>query len=397
MSWYANDLQLVVSLLGSLVFWKIYKIMKIGIDASRAFRKQKTGIEEYAFQVIANLRNQLIEQEVVLYVKKNDFDDACFELPQNWTVKAIPYNYFWTQIGLSWELLINPVNVLFVPAHTIPFVHPQNSFVTVHGLEYEHCPESYSGYSRWFHRIFVKMSCWWAKKVIAVSKNTKKDLCELYKVSEKKIEVVYNGVDKELKKRASSTEEGRPLKFFRSEFGCFILFVGRLEKRKNIVGIVKAFEVLKKKFGYQGKLLLAGKPGYGISEIERVIRKSEYQNDIIELGFVSNQEREMLLHEADVFWFPSLCEGFGIPVLEAQSVGTPVITSRMGPLDEVAGNLDILVDPNDYEGIARLASRMISDENFRSEVSKKGLKNVLRFSWKKSAQGVAEILVGSSG
>lgn len=370
--------------------------MKIGIDASRAFVKQRTGIEEYAYQIISNFRHQLEKCEVFLYVRKRDFDLVDFPLPANWNVKPVPYRYFWTQIGLSWELLTNPVDVLFVPAHTVPIVHPRDTVVTVHGLEYEHCPESYSGYSKAFHGVFVKKSCQWAKVIVAVSNNTKKDLVGMYGIEPEKIKVVYNGVDENFKKQASS-DRPESKKFFISEFGSFVLFVGRLEKRKNIIGIVQAFEILKGKFGYDGKLILVGKPGFGIGEIRDFIKKNKFQEDIIEFGFASEEQREELLANADVFLFPSLCEGFGIPILEAQSLGTPVVTSNIGPLDEVAGNTEILVDPKNFGKIAELADKIIRNDHFAKDVSRKGLKNVMRFSWEKSASETAKILLSFFG
>ena len=109
--------------------------MKIGIDASRAFFKQRTGIEEYSYQIIKNLRDKLDDHRVILYVRKNKNID--FDLPENWKIKAIKFPYLWTQIGLSLEVLFHPVDVLFIPAHVVPIVHPKNTFVTIHGLEYE--------------------------------------------------------------------------------------------------------------------------------------------------------------------------------------------------------------------------------------------------------------------
>lgn len=366
--------------------------MKIGIDASRAFMKERTGIEEYAFQIIRHLRGKLKDHQVVLYVKEKDFKAQKFDLPKNWSTKPIPFNYLWTQIGLSWEMLTNPVDKLFVPAHTVPFIHPQNTFVTIHGLEYEHCPESYSGYSQWFHRIFVKRSCAWAKKIIAVSMNTKKDLSRMYKVPESKIEVVYNGFDDELKAQTFQIKESPQVqKHFSTGFGSFLLFIGRLERRKNIKGIIKAFELLKED-QYPGKLLLAGKEGFGYWNIGKQIEQSKYRDDIIELGFIADSDKWKLLREADVFLFPSLCEGFGIPILEAQSVGTPVVTSFMGPLDEVAGNADVLVDPKKPDDIAKLAKKIISNKKFKDDIVGQGCENVMRFSWDKSAIEVVQVL-----
>ena len=170
--------------------------MTIGIDASRAFVKTKTGIEEYAYRVIKHLRDCLGDQPVVLYLdsRVNEKKYIDFELPQNWKVKFLRAPIFWTQARLSLEMLFRPVDVLFVPAHTVPLIHPKNTIVTIHGLEYEFCPGAYSFWQRFYMRLVIKNSCRWAKRIIAVSKNTKKDLTRLYKVPEGKIEVIYEGI-----------------------------------------------------------------------------------------------------------------------------------------------------------------------------------------------------------
>ena len=135
--------------------------MKIGIDGSRAFLRQRTGIEEYSYQVIKNLTNKLDEHQVVLYISTNyelntniritNIEEDIkkeLNLPQNWSVKTIRCSRLWTQLGLSFELLLHPVDVLFIPAHTVPFVHPKKTIVTVHGLEYEVMPQAYSFWER---------------------------------------------------------------------------------------------------------------------------------------------------------------------------------------------------------------------------------------------------------
>ena len=113
--------------------------MIIGIDASRAFSLQRTGIEEYSFQVIKYLIGELADQPVVLYVRRGQ--KVAFEIPRPWTVREVKWPWFWTQLGLSWEMLRHPVDVLFIPSHVVPIVHPQRTIVTVHGLEYEFFPE----------------------------------------------------------------------------------------------------------------------------------------------------------------------------------------------------------------------------------------------------------------
>lgn len=368
--------------------------MKIGIDASRAFIDNRTGIEEYSFRVIEQLTKEksLKEHEVILYARggklRLELEAGNFRLPYNWKVKEVLPSRFWTQLGLSLELLLNPIDALFVPAHTVPLVHPKNTVVTVHGLEYEHCPESYGLYSRWFHRFFVKKSCKWASKIIAISKNTRKDLLEIYKADKKKIEIVYNGflrIDDNFKKI-------RPKKL-KAQDERFIFFVSRLEERKNIMGILEAFKILKSEHSYPGKLVMAGKPGRGYEKFKAKVKEYKLQREVVETGFVSEEEKWWLMENTEIFMFPSLSEGFGFPVVEAQNVGTPVVTSDIGPLDEVAGNDEILVDPNDPEEIAKIANKIATEKTFKESVIEKGTKNVKRFSWERCGGEVARVIL----
>ncbi len=356
--------------------------MKIAIDASRAFLKQRTGIEEYAYQVIKHLRGKLSDHEVVLYLhpygKNVDFD-----LPKNWQTKKITLTHLWTQMGLSWEMMTETYDVLFIPAHTVPMIHPKNTVVTIHGLEYEHSPESYSLYALWFHRNFVRKSCRWAKKIIAVSESTKNDLKRYYKASGKKVEVIHNGYAKA--PRGSS-------KIKNPSNTRYILSLGRVETRKNIIGIARTFDILRKEYDYQGELLLAGKPGYGYQKIKAELNKMDCRHYIRELGFVSDKRKWRLLKEADVFLFPSLSEGFGIPVLEAQNVGVPTITSNIRPFTEIVKDKNVLADPKKPEEMAQVANKIITNNIFRRRVIERGKENAKRFSWNKCAMEVAEVL-----
>lgn len=355
--------------------------MIIGIDGSRAFIKNRTGIEEYSYRVIKNLRNNLSSEQIVLYVRKKQEID--FEIPKNWEIKIIKFSRFWTQVGLSLEMLLHPVDVLFVPAHTVPIIHPRNTIVTIHGLEYEFCPKAYSSWERFYMRLSIKASCKWAKKIISVSQNTKFDLEKLYGVVGDKIEVIYEGYENQ-EPIINNQELKSGSKFF--------LFVGRIEERKNVANIVKAFEILKEKYQVAHKLLLAGRPGYGYEKIKLQIENSKYREDIAELGYVSDEEKFGLMKNADAFVFPTLYEGFGIPVLEAQSVGCPVIAGRNSSIPEVVGDSVVLVDVRDQEAIAKAMALLISDRSLRSEYVQKGLENVKRFSWSKCAERIAEIL-----
>jgi glycosyltransferase involved in cell wall biosynthesis len=410
--------------------------MVVGIDASRAFIKNRTGIEEYSYQVIKHLvepRHCLGSTKVVLYIRKNQKID--FSLPKNWETRVIKFPYLWTQIGLSLELLFNPVDILFVPAHVVPCIHParnalatlsrsgaggtKNTIVTIHGLEYEFCPEAYSFWERLYMRASIKMSCRWAKKIIAVSKNTKKDLMELYKVPENKIEVIYEGVNDlsssplgrgcpegtgegknlikdENPKFSPSSGPPRRTTFSLREKGIFskpyLLFIGRLEKRKNIEGIISAFEILKEKYKIPHKLFLAGRFGYGEDDIKDKINGSKYKKEIVVPGFVRDEDKGELIKNADVFLFPTFYEGFGLPILEAQSLGVPVVTSNISSLSEVGGESVFYADPQEPEIIADAVFELIGDQKLKDDIIRKGHENVKRFSWGKCADQIVKLL-----
>jgi glycosyltransferase involved in cell wall biosynthesis len=365
--------------------------MKIGIDASRAFQKNKTGIEEYSFQVIKHLRGIFEKEQVILYCNPAINIKPYFKLPGNWRIKNLRAPIFWTQIRLSLEMLFHPVDVLFVPAHTVPLIHPKNTVVTIHGLEYEFCPGAYSAWQKFYMRFVIKNSCRWAEKIISVSENTKKDLMRLYKVPEEKIEVIYEGI---FTNQGSTFPSASSADFSRSNLSTsrYFLFVGRLEERKNICGIVESFEILKRKYKISQKLILVGKFGFGGEKIKSKIDSSEYKSDIIMTGYVSDENKHYLLANADVFIFATFYEGFGLPILEAQSVGTPVVTSSISSMPEIANGSAVLVDPKKPQEIAEAAYKLISDESYKNDIIKKGLRNIKRFSWEKCAEEVSSFL-----
>ncbi len=403
-----------------IVIHKMNKI--IAIDTSRAFVRERTGIEEYSYQVVKHLRKSLASEQVVLYLrlsgdlrKLSDSearDWVCaefFDLPTNWRVRVVRWRRAWTQIGLSLAMLFDRPDMLLVLAHTVPLIHPPNTVVVVHGLEYEISPQSYSWWARVYMRASIRFSVRTACQVIAVSQNTKRDLMRLYGVSEDKITVVYEGVniaqsagfdfnskidndrsDFDVVSSAQNCSAGK----FDLETEKFFLFIGRLEERKNIAQIVRAFNEFKDRTGALDKLVLAGKQGYGFAQICEAIDGAVHSSDIIELGFISEKCKWKLLRRAHGFVFATLYEGFGLPVLEAQSVGTPVITSNISSLPEVAGGSALLVNPFSQNEIASAMEALstMDDAQF-AQIVAKGKENCQRFSWDKCAREIAQILI----
>lgn len=368
--------------------------MRIGIDASRAFLKRRTGIEEYSYRVIEHLRGELSNENVTLYVqKKIVFTNGWFyfvrptidfDLPESWHVKGLWAPRFWTQIRLSLEMIFFPVDVLFVPAHTVPLFHPKRTIVTIHGLEYEFSPESYGFLARLYMRYSIRYSVLMSRRVIAVSENTKRDLIRLYSVAEGKIRVIYEGFTRSDVNQNPGPKSRTP----------YFFFVGRLETRKNIIRLIEAFELFKEETGLPHELVLAGKSGYGYEMIEQKIRTSKYKDTIRAVGYVSDAERWQLLAEAEAFLFPSLYEGFGLPIIDAQSIGVPVITSNISSLPEIAGDGAVFIDPFSSRALAEAMEEIAKNPVKRADIIDKATRNVVRFSWSECSKKLAtEILL----
>lgn len=354
--------------------------MLIGIDASRIENNNKTGTENYGCEVTTRLLNMDQENNYILYSRKQ----LPLKLPPNAKNKILKFPLLWTQIRLSAEMIFNSPDVLFVPAHTVPVIHPQRTIAVIHGLEYEYFPETYSFFQWLKDKIGAYLSAKLAKIIITPSENTRNDLIRLYKINPEKIKVVYPGISPV----DSTADEKEPEK----NKIPYLLFIGRIERRKNIINIVKAFEKIKADKQLAHKLILAGKKGYGFDEIIDYIDKSRFKREINVIGYVSEREKDVLLRGASAFIFPTLYEGFGFPILEAMDRKAPVVASNKGSAPEIAGGAALLVDPDKIDNIADSIYKIITDKNLALELIKKGRENIKRFKWDKSIARIFEII-----
>ncbi len=362
--------------------------MVIGIDASRAERAESTGTENYSFNLIRHLAQIDKINSYILYFRKKLKNELASEsLGANFKNRIISCPVLWTHCGLSAEMLFNSPDTLFVPAHVLPIIHPKNSIVTIHGLEYEYCPENYTYLSRNYLRQSTIFSAKNARKIIVPSENTGKDLVKFYKINPDKIAAIPHGVAEYPAMAGEKKETG-------NNGERHILFIGRLEARKNISRLVEAFNIFKEKNSAvkNVKLVLAGKRGVGFDKIRKTIVDSAYRSDIILKGYVSETEKNKLLKNALVFAYPSLYEGFGLPILEAQSMGAPVLTSNASSIPEVAGEGAVLIDPESVGEIANALTSLTVNSDLRKKVIASGFHNIKRFSWEKCARETLKIL-----
>ena len=366
--------------------------MIVAIDASRANTDQPTGVEQYALQTIQELKTILPETISVVLYSRESLRGKLAELPPNWTSKVLhwPPKRFWTQIRLSFEMLVNRPDVLFVPAHVFPIVRPQKTVMTVHDIAAHRFPESYNLFERWYSLWSARYAAHTLWKIITPSEFTKQELVDVFHADPEKIFVTPLGVDPAYKNHIETSHTHELLQKYHITKP-FIMSLGRLEEKKNTSAIINAFDIVKKKHDIQ--LVLAGKQGYGYDKIKDRIRLSPYASDIIETGWIEQQEAVALLDNAHIFVFPSLYEGFGLPVLEAFSCGVAVVASRGNSLEEIGEGAAIYVSAHDSDELAESIQKLLTDRELRAQLIELGYKRVKNYTWKKTAELTARIVL----
>ncbi len=355
--------------------------MLIGIEAERANYPTKTGVEHYAKQLILELAKQDSRNQYVLYLRTKP-EGWFLDLPENFKIKIlgygpIPFPFLWTQIRLSLEMLFSAPDLLFVPAASLPLIHPKHSVVTVHDVAWRLYPETFKLLKRWYLEFTTWFASKFASRIIAVSQATKDDLIKFYKTPESKVAVVYHGYDSEA--RGVGVASPELLEKLPSEY---ILSLGTIQPRKNIIGLLDAFLQLKHEHPeLPHKLVVAGRVGWKPEEILQRMQHPE----VIYLGHVSDDERWYLLGHAALYVLPSFYEGFGMPILEAFATGTPVVTSNVSSMPEVAGNAAVYCDPHNQRDIKQALQSVLFDAGLRQDLIEKGTRRLLEFSWEKCA------------
>jgi len=369
--------------------------MRIAIDASPAAKRPRTGTEFYTLHLTIALADLDTYNEYTLFLN-DEVPGEFVDLPGNFRPQPIPQRWLWAQTRLSRELRRHGPDVFFAPANIIPFLHPPRCATTVHDVAFHHFPECYSPFVRWYLELTTRFALGHALKIISVSKATKEDLVQIYQADPSRIEVIYPGGPHPRKRPLSPDAIAATLRRY-GILRPFLLYLGRLEEKKNVARIVEAFLQLKRQ-GIPHRLVLGGSPGMGFARIKQLIEASPFAQDIILAGYVG-KEKEQLYAGADGFVFPSLYEGFGFPILEAAAHGTPVVTSHSSSLPEVAGEAALLVDPFDVDEIAEAILRLIHDQKLRAQLVQRGYERLSKFDWSNTATKVLGVLeeVGRGG
>ena len=394
--------------------------MVIGIDASRANRQRKTGTEWYSFYLIKNLAKLDHKNIYRLYVDdkpREELQEAIKDNP-NFSIKLLnwPFYSFWTLGRLSLEMIIHRPDILFVPAHALPLFYPRKTITTIHDIAFMHeqnlyRPEKVKARNVPLGKLiyyFVKIVTfgkygansldflYWstnyalshATKIITVSEETKNDILNFYpKTKIKKIAVIHNGFNNDLYKPIFDKTK---IKFALDKYGLeapYFLYIGRLEKKKNTAALIESFAIARENNqNIREKLVLIGNAGYGYDEIQYVIEEYNLNRQVIMPGWVLEEDLPLILNGASAFIFPSRHEGFGIPVIQALACGVPTAVSDIAVLHEIAADSVLYFNPNDKTSIAQTMKEIITNQEAREELRKKGLERAKLFSWEKCAR-----------
>ena len=284
-------------------------------------------------------------------------------VPVSWPESRPISRVAWEQLKLPTLLHEKRIDVFHSPANVLPerLPHSCAGVVTLHDMAFLRYPNVLTRSKRVYHRTFTMRSLQRATMIIADSNSTKQDAIELAGISANHIQTVYPCIDE----RFSNVILDEEIQFFRLAHGLtmgYLFYLGTLEPRKNITTLIEAYAQLRKIYGREEKLVLAGGKGWLFDTIFQRVQELGLEAEVLFPGFVSDAEQLLWYHSASVFVYPSLYEGFGMPVTEALACGIPVVTSNVSSLPEAGTTLALTVDPHDSDAMARAICEALTDE-----------------------------------
>jgi glycosyltransferase involved in cell wall biosynthesis len=370
------------------------KQLRVGIDI-HSIGSQKGGNETYYRELVKEIIRFPCDHAFFLYYTDARASQQIVA-SERFILKPLRPSHRILRIPftLPWRVRNDRLDVFHAQFIVPPFLKCK-TVTTIPDIAYELVPQFFPAHQRAWLKMLVRESAKRADHIITVSEYSKRDLIQAYGVSSEKITVTYEGAgDEFVPLDRDKAKEHLACKYGIN--GNFILYLGRLQARKNLARVVESYaRVLKS--GLRYKLVLAGKQDSLFQPVLSRIRELKLENDILLPGYVQAEDVPIFFNAAEVFIYPSFYEGFGLPVMEAMACGTPVITSRGSSLEEVAGAGALLVDPMDEASIAEALTEVLSDTGLRHRLGQAGLARSRQFTFKNAANqtiGVYERLMG---
>jgi glycosyltransferase involved in cell wall biosynthesis len=369
----------------------------VGINGqllSGAHSYRSAGVSGYIRQLLAHLPAAAPDLRLTAFTPDVELDlPAGLDVRRSarWDTRRPLRRILWEQAALPLLARQTQLDLLHGAVNVVPALAACPSVVTVHDLSFMRYPQAFPPVQRAYLQSQVRRSTRAARQVIAVSQATKQDVVELFGVAPERIDVVHNGVDASFCPAPAGQVEA-----FRRRQGLperYILHVGTLEPRKNLVRLVQAFAQVRANDPGQppAKLVLAGGKGWDYGAIFAEVDRLGLAQDVIFPGYVADEELAWWYRAAAVFAYPSLMEGFGLPVLEAMACGAPTVTSNLSSLPEVAGDAALLVDPTSVDALADALLRLMADAGLANDLRARGQAQAARFPWSRTAQQTAAV------
>jgi glycosyltransferase involved in cell wall biosynthesis len=368
--------------------------MKIGIDC-RIYSSKFTGIGRCTYELVKHLiriNNELENpNQLVLFFNNPEFND--FLPPPNTKKILVNAKHYSFKEQFTFNKIIKRENLdlMHFPHFNVPIFYRRPYTVTIHDLTLTLFPGRKM--NRWYHRLAynltIKNAVKKAKKVIAVSENTKKDIIKYLHIPEEKIKVIHNGVGQEFT-LIQQTELFQPTLKKHQIKKQFLLYTGVWREHKNLHRLVKAFSLLREKYHLDLQLVITGKEDPLYPEVKKAVKQFALEDEVIFTGMVDEKELIYLYNAAIIYVFPSLYEGFGLPPLESMKCGTPVAASKVSSIPEVCGDNAVFFDPYDTEQMAEKIAFLYKNIDLQIELVENGLKHANKFSWEDSVKKTIE-------
>ena len=369
--------------------------MKISFDIQTLLKGEKTGIG-WAIQSIIEGLNLKAKNCYQLnyfslgYSKENKnnithFQDRGFILNPSKIFHDVPYRMIWNLLPIPYSTFFgkdSDVTVFF--NYIIPPGVKGKKIAMIHDMSYKAYPETVRVKTRKYLEINLQKTCNRADKIFTISEFSKKEIVKYINIDKSKIEVIPLGVDTTL---YNTNINNKKFEDIREKFNIknrYLLYIGTIEPRKNLERLIQAYSLLNREFSEVPDFYIVGKKGWYYEDIFKAVQEEEIEDKVHFLGYLSQEEKILILKGAEVFLFPSIYEGFGLPVLEAMACGVPVVTSNTSSLPEVVNEAGLLVDPFDIESIKDGISILVNNEHKRKEYSERGVQQAKSFSWGKT-------------
>lgn len=370
--------------------------MLIGVDANEANIKRRVGVNVYAFELLCAIHKLQDEwkgkHKFTLYLKEPPRSDLPPE-SENWQYQVLPARGLWIITRLTPHLFWtkDKPDVFFTPSHYIPPLAPMPRVASIMDLGYLKFSGQFKKYDFWQLRLWTAWSIRHAKKLIAISQATKRDIVRHYPSSKGKISITHLAYDKE---KFHARISKKSIEALKARYGLqnYILFLSTLKPSKNIEGLLRAWGQIVHKYS-DYSLVIAGKKGWLYESIFALVEELGLEERTVFTDFVAEDDKPALIAGARAFALPSFWEGFGLDVLNAMAAGTPVITANKGSLPEVVDKAGILINPYKTEEIAAAIDKILSSSKIEyNRLVKKGLVQAKKFSWEKTARETLKIL-----